>query len=401
MSKNLKDYPLAGVKVIELGQIAAGPFVGMLLADLGADVVKIERPDGGDGMRTWPPILKNEFGEEYSGNFASLNRNKRSVVIDMKDEKQLNQLKKLCSVSDILIENYRPGVLKKFGMDYDSIAKINPRIVYCSISGYGHTGPYKNRGAFDVTIQAMSGFMSVTGEEDGPPVKAGVPVGDFVTALYGAYTIMAVYHKTQKTGKGAHIDCSMLGSLLGISALQTSEYYGTKIPPKRLGSRHPRNAPYQSYEAKDKPFVIAAGNDKLWQDVCKIVGKTELINDDRFKNQLLRAKNQKELNKILEPIFLTKTADEWLEKFNEKGIPCAPINNFEEILEDEHVKQMNLINTIKLPNQVVSKEIGFPIKISDYEFSIYRIPPKLGEHSEEVLNEWIENKSYDENVSNY
>lgn len=384
-----KSLPLSGVKVIELGQIAAGPFTGMLLADLGADVVKVERPVGGDSMRSWPPISENDLGKSYSGNFASLNRNKRSITIDFKDEGELNTLKLLCSEADILIENYRPGVLKKYGLDYKSLKKVNSKIVYCSISGFGQNGPYSHKGAFDVTIQAISGLMSVTGEEYGSPVKSGVPVGDFVTALYAAYSIMVGLYKVDDTNEGTYIDCSMLGSLLGISALQTSEFYGTGNSPKRLGSAHPRNAPYQAYEASDKPFVIAAGNDKLWGEVCTIVGQPDLNKDEKFRSQLLRAKYQKELTAILQPIFSTRKAEEWLVDFDNNGVPCAPINTFKEILSDEHVTQMGLINDIQLPNGNKIKDVGFPIKMSNYKYNVYRRPPALGEHNNEVFSEWL------------
>ncbi|MEH7346621.1 CoA transferase [Bacillus sp. JJ1532] len=386
------EPPLLGLKVIEIGQIAAGPFAGMLLADLGADVVKIERPDGGDGMRSWPPLIKCEEGESYSGNFASLNRNKRSITIDFNDSVQLEKLKELCVEADVLIENYRPGVLKKYRLDYENIKTINPKLVYCSISGYGQTGPYAKKGAFDVTVQAISGLMSVTGEETGPPVKCGVPVGDFVTALYGAYSIMAALSKVSRTNQGVHIDCSMLGSLLGISALQTSEYHGTGESPKRLGSAHPRNAPYQGFNAIDKPFVIAAGNDKLWSAVCEIVEMPELEMDERFNSQVLRAKNQKELTTILQPVFSTGTSAEWLEKFDRKGVPCAPINSFEDVLNDPHVQEMELIEEIQLPNGLLTKDIGFPIQMSNFTFKISKNPPKLGEHNHEVFNDWLTSK---------
>lgn len=392
MHNFVNEPPLVGLKVIELGQIAAGPFAGMLLADLGADVVKVERPDGGDGMRSWPPFITNQMGESYSGNFASLNRNKRSITIDFNDPNQLEKLKNLCAEADVLIENYRPGVLKKYMLDYENLKDRNPKLVYCSISGYGQTGPYSSKGAFDVTVQAISGLMSVTGEENGPTVKCGVPVGDFVTALYGAYTIMASLSRVQRSSKGTYIDCSMLGSLLGISALQTSEYHGTGKPPKRLGSAHPRNAPYQGFDASDKPFVIAAGNDKLWKAVCEIVEKPELEKDERFITQSLRAKNQRELASILQPIFIKLTAEHWLGKFDNKGVPCAPINTFKDILNDPHVKEMGLIEDIQLPIGLFTKDIGFPIQLSDFEFEIFKSPPKLGEHNDEVFSEWIAHK---------
>ncbi|MGG0175821.1 CaiB/BaiF CoA transferase family protein [Gottfriedia acidiceleris] len=393
MHNSEKKLPLSGIKVIELGQIASGPFTGMLFADLGADVVKVERPGVGDGMRSWPPLIGNEESQEYSGNFASLNRNKRSITIDLKDDEQLGRLKKLCEQADVLIENYRPGVLSRVGLGYKELNQINPRLVYCSISGYGQKGPYAKKGAFDVTVQAISGMMSVTGEDSGPPVKCGVPVGDFVTGLYAAYCILAAINEVQRTGKGTHIDCSMLGSLLGISALQTSEFYGTGMVPKRMGSAHPRNAPYQGFHAKDKPFVIAAGNDKLWKEVCEIVGIPELVNDSRFKTQILRAKNQVEISKILQAFFETRDAEYWLAEFDSKGVPCAPINNFEEILNDPHVQSMGLIKELELPNGIKSEYVGFPIFMSDFDFKLYRNPPKLGEHNMEVFRDWLENEN--------
>ncbi len=381
--------PLAGLKVIELGQIAAGPFAGLLLADLGADVVKVEPPQSGDGMRGWPPLISNEDGEVYSGNFASLNRNKRSIVIDLKDPKQLQRLKQLCARADVFLENYRPGVLRRLGLGYDDLRAINPRLVYCSISGYGQTGPYAQKGAYDVTIQAMSGLMSVTGEEKGPPVKCGVPVADFVAGLYAAYTIVVAVRQAERTGRGTVIDCSMLGSLLGISALQTSEYYGTGSAPRRLGTVHPRNAPYQGYMAKDRMFVLAAGNDRLWRSVCEVVGRPELADDERFATQVARAAHQKELTAILQPIFATRTAQEWLRELDERGVPCAPVNDFHDILHDPHVLGMGIIGEVRLPNGITTPNVGFPVRMSHFTFSVYRNPPKLGEHQEDVFRDWL------------
>jgi crotonobetainyl-CoA:carnitine CoA-transferase CaiB-like acyl-CoA transferase len=307
----------------------------------------------------------------------------------LKNEEQLNDLKELCKHAHVIIENYRPGVLNRLGIGYEDVKRINPKIVYCSISGYGQHGPYAKRGAFDVTVQAISGLMSVTGEETRSPVKCGVPVGDFACGLYAAYSIMGILMNIKNGGEGAHIDCSMLGSLLGISALQTSEYYGTGKPPKRLGSAHPRNAPYQGYEASDKPFVIAAGNDKLWKSVCEIIGKPSLYEDERFNTQLMRAQNQEELTDILQPIFKTQTAEYWLSIFIEEGVPCAPINNFEEILNDTHVQNMGIIGELDLPNGLKEKYVGFPVGVSNFNFEVYRNPPKLGEHTKEVMEEWL------------
>lgn len=381
--------PLAGLRVIEFAQVAAGPFAGSLLADLGADVVKVESPDGGDGMRQWPPLMEGEDGRAYSGNFASVNRNKRSVTADLKDPAQRRRLQELCAEADVFLENFRPGVMQRLGLGYEELKARNPRLVYCSITGYGQTGPYAQKGAFDVTVQALSGLMSVTGEEDGPPVKCGVPVGDFVAGLYAAYTILAAVLRARESGQGAAIDCSMLGSLLGVSALQTSQYFGTGRLPDRMGSAHPRNAPYQGFQASDVPFVVAAGNDKLWRDLCELVGQPDLSADKRFRTQSLRAENQKQLAAILQPIFATRPAKDWLAALDGKGVPCAPINNFEEVLTDQQVAHMGLVQAVQLPNSATMQTVGFPIGISGFHFEITRPPPALGQHNEEVFGEWL------------
>ncbi len=391
--KDAANFPLAGVRVLEFGQIAAGPFTGSLLADLGADVVKVERPDGGDGMRAWPPLSGADTAEGgYSENFASLNRNKRSITVDLKDGASVARLKKLTDSCDVILENFRPGVLERLGLGYEEVKKTNRQLVYCSISGYGQTGPYAKKGAFDVTVQGMSGLMSVTGEAGGAPVKSGVPVGDFCAGLYAAYTILAKLMQARQTGEGGYIDCSMLGCLLGVAALQTSEYFGTGNTPRKMGSAHPRNAPYQAFRASDDYFIIAAGNDRLWAEVAKAVDMPELATDERFTNQTLRAKNQTELVEILEPQFATRSAAEWLEDMDQRGVPCAPINSYSDILEDEQVAHMQLVQHLELPNQVSTRTTAFPVAMSDYSFEIYRPPPVLGAHTEEVFTDWLGDK---------
>ena len=383
--------PLSGIRVIELGQIAAGPFASSLLADLGADVIKIENPKGGDGMRQWPPLNISKQGKEeiYSENFASINRNKRSMTLNIKDPSDVGLLKRLVSKATILIENYRPGVLNKLGLGYDDLKRINKKLIYCSISGYGQSGPYSDKGAFDVTVQAVAGVMSVTGEKDSSPVKCGVPIGDFCTGLYASYTIMAMLRNVEKNGKGTHIDCSMLGSLLGISALQTSEYFGNRKAPEKLGSAHSRNAPYQAFQASDTFFVIAAGNDKLWGEVCEAVEMEHLKNDVRFKTQSDRAENQNQLSEILTKKFLKHDTKYWLKEMDKRKVPCAPINNFKTILNDKHIKHMEIVKPITLPNGSKTYSVTFPVSIKGVETKDLKIPPKLGEHNEEIISEWL------------
>lgn len=380
--------PLHDLRVLEFGQIAAGPFAGSLLADLGADVVKVERPDGGDGMRAWPPLTR-AGDRPFSENFASVNRNKRSVAFDLKDPEDRRVLLALIAECDVLLENFRPGVLERLGFGYEALSRDHPRLVYCSVTGYGHVGPYAERGAFDVAIQAMSGAMSVTGEEGRPPVKCGVPIADFCAGLYAAYSILAAVMRARRTGRGAFVDCSMLGSMIGISALQTSEYFGTGEAPRRLGSAHPRNAPYQAFRARDAYFVIAAGNDRLWREVCEAVGMPELADEARFSTQERRAANQVELAALLEPLFASRTAAEWQAEMDRRGVPYAPINTYPEILADPHVAAMGLVHEMRLPNGTATRTTGFPVGISGYEFSMRRAPPELGEHNDEVLGDWL------------
>lgn len=380
--------PLAGLKVLEVGQIAAGPFTGMLLADLGADVVKVEPPEG-DGLRKWPPLTANGEGEAYSENFASVNRNKRSLAANLKDPAALDRVRRLAARADVFIENSRPGALDRLGLGYDALRAENPGLVYCSISGYGHVGPYSDKGAFDLTVQAMAGLMSVTGEADGAPVKSGVPVGDFCTGLYAAYTILAAVMRRRETGVGGHVDCSMIGSLLGVAALQTSEFFGTGNTPRRLGSAHPRAAPYRAFCGSDDYFVVAAGNDKLWRSVCDAVGRPDLVGDPRFASLELRARHQDALLEILAPVFAQRPAAEWLDAFDRLGVPCAPINTYPQVLSHPQVEAMGLVQPLELPNGVRTRTTAFPVRLTDYAFEVFRPPPALGAHGDEVCREWL------------
>ncbi|NDC21625.1 MAG: CoA transferase, partial [Burkholderiaceae bacterium] len=310
--------PLAGIRVLEICNVAAGPFCALLLADLGADVIKLENPGTGDTLRAWPPHTGPE-NDRLSENFASLNRNKRSVTLDLKNPDDNAKAKNLIANADVLIENNRPGVMKRLGLDFDSAITINPKLIYCSISAYGQTGPRANEGGFDVTIQAMSGIMSVTGEPDGAPVKCGVPVADFTAGLYGAMSICAQLRAVAQTGKGVHIDVPMMGTSLAIAALQTSEYFGVGKDPVKLGSAHPRNAPYQAFKAKDDYLVMAAGTQALWETVCQILKSPELLKDERFTSTALRAKNQIALKELIEVILQKDTAANWIAQFSQAG----------------------------------------------------------------------------------
>lgn len=380
--------PLAGVKVLEFGHFAAGPFAGLLLADWGADVVKVEPLDG-EGLRNWPPFVGGEGDKAYSLNFASVNRNKRSITADFKNPDDLARIKALCSKADIIIENFRPGVLPRLGLGYDDLARTNAKLVYCSVSGYGQVGPFSGKGAFDVAIQAISGIMSVTGETDGPPAKCGVPLADFCTAVFAALSSVIALRQAEKTGQGSNVDCSMLSCMLAISALQTSEFWGTDIPPMRLGSGHPRNAPYEGFMASDKWLVVAAGNDGLWRKLCKVMGQDALTGDPRFATQPARAKNRVLLAETLAPVFKTRTAAEWLDLLEKEGVPCAPIYDYREALNNEHIDAIGLVREMALPGGGSTFTVANPIRMTGYEFEITQRPSTPGEHNEAVVRDWL------------
>jgi len=326
---------------------------------------------------------------QYSLNFASVNRNKRSIVLDLKDEKSQDTAWRLIENADILLENYRPGVMRRLGFGYEEASKRNPRLVYCSVSGYGQTGPYAQRGAFDVAVQGMSGMMSVTGEREGPPAKCGVPVADFGTATMAALACVVALRSAEQTGTGSRLDVSMLSCMLSMAALQTSEYWGTDMAPARLGSAHPRNAPYQAFQGSDgKWLIIAAGNEKLWRSVCDIAGTPELLDDPRFSTLAARAKNQVALADTLSPMLATKTADEWLKLLDAVGVPVAPILDYAEALADPHVLASGLIGSMNLPNGASTPTVGNAVRMTGYHFSVFQRPPGVGEHSEQVLTEW-------------
>ena len=379
--------PLAGVRVVEFCQVLAGPYCGMLLADLGAEVIKVEPPEG-DMMRQWPPI-----SEGYSENFASINRNKRSVVLDLKDPAQKAAARKLILTADVVLENNRPGVMDRLGLGYESFRAERPGLVYCSISAFGQSGPRSGEGGFDVTVQAMSGIMSVTGEPDGAPVKCGVPVSDTGTGLYAAFTIVSVLRRVAGGGAGAHIDASMLGCSLGMAALQTSEYFGTGNDPKKLGSAHPRNAPYQAFKCADGHFVIAAGNNKLWEAVTKVVGRPDLLADERFATTQLRAANQVALKDLLEVEFAKNGVDHWLGAFEAAGVPQGRINTYSQILADPQVQHMGWVEAMELPSGVKTKTFGSPVRISATDISKRRDPPALGADTEEVFGTTFQRKA--------
>ena len=372
-----EDLPLSGIRVLEFCTVAAGPFCAMLLADMGAEVIKIE-PPGGDTLRSWPPITAG-----FSENFASLNRNKQSVVLDLKRREDLDVALTLCAQADVVIENNRPGVMDRLGLGYEQLSRLRPELVYCSISAYGQSGPRAAEGGFDLTIQAAAGVMSVTGDSDAP-VKCGVPVSDFASGLYGAFSIASALLQARARKRGMHLDVPMFGCTLAIGALQTSEFFGTGRSPGKLGSAHPRNAPYQAYRAADGYFAIAAGNDGLWRAVLRAVQMEALVDDPRFLSPTLRARHQVELKDLLEEVFIGQGVDHWIAVFRDAGVPHSRINDYAQALEDPQVDHMRWVRDIELPGGTQTRTFASPVRIDGKGVPVRSAPPSLGEHSQAV-----------------
>lgn len=372
--------PLSGIKVVEFCQVAAGPFCGMLLADYGAQVIKIEPPEG-DTLRQWPPIHDGD-----SENFASLNRAKKSIALDLKNATDLEVARRLVLEADVLVENNRAGAMERLGLGWTWCRAHKPSLIYCAISAYGQDGPRSREGGFDLTMQAAAGVMSVTGEAEGAPVKCGVPISDFTAGLYAAFSITAALARLRNdpNRSGCHIDVPMFATTLAVGALQTSEYFGTGRNPRRMGSAHPRNAPYQAFRCEDGWFAIAAGNQKLWRAVCEVTKLPHLLDDARFASTSLRAANQAVLKDLLEARFADSGVDDWVARFAAAGVPSAPINGFAEALADPQAEHLRLVQPMRLPHGRDTRTVGCPVRFDGAVLAVDTRPPALNEHGAEL-----------------
>jgi crotonobetainyl-CoA:carnitine CoA-transferase CaiB-like acyl-CoA transferase len=383
-SAGARPLPLAGVRVLDISQVMAGPVACMLLADLGADVIKIEPPGTGDQTR-------GSMGFKMKGadsmGFLNMNRNKRSVALNLKSNAGRAVLLRLVKDADILIENYRPGAMKRLGLGYEDLKDINPRLVYTSISGFGQTGPWADRPGFDLMAQAMSGVMSVTGYPGGPPVKAGVPVADIGCALFAVYATLAAYIGAKSSGQGQHIDAALFDAALAFSVWDICDYWGTGKPPQPLGTANKMTAPYQAMACSDGYFVMGANNQKLWEKLCTLMDRRELLDDLRFSTIALRLGNRAVLEQELERTFRQRPKDYWVETLLAAGIPAGPILTYPEAFEGEHGRARQMRMEIDHPVEGKVPNIGFPVKLSGTPQQVRRHPPLLGEHTSEVLNE--------------
>ena len=379
-----RPLPLAGVRVLDISQVMAGPFACMLLADMGADVIKIEPPGTGDQTR-------GAMGFKMKGadslGFLNMNRNKRSVVLNLKSEAGRTLLLRLAKDADILVENYRPGAMKRLGLGYEDIRAVNPRLIYTSISGFGQTGPWADRPGFDLMAQAMSGVMSVTGYPGGPPVKAGVPVADIGCALFAIYATLSAYIGAKTSGEGQYIDAALFDAAMAFSVWDICDYWGTGKQPEPLGTSNKMTAPYQAMAASDGYFVMGANNQKLWQLLCIVMNRNELLADARFKTISLRLANRAGLEEELERTFRLRPKADWVELLLASGIPAGPILTYPEAFEGEHGRARQMRMEIDHPIEGKVPNIGFPVKLSGTPQQVRRHPPLLGEHTAEVMAE--------------
>ena len=375
--------PLAGIRVLDLTRALAGPYCTMMLADLGAEVIKVEPPGRGDETREWgPPFVNGE-----SAYFLSVNRNKRSIVIDLKTKAGLEVLRTLAKSSDVLVENFRPGTTSKLGIGYGSIKRLNPKVVYCSISGFGQTGPYKDRAGYDLVVFAESGQMSITGEQGRPPVKAGVAVSDIGGGMFGAFAVVSALLRRAATGKGEYVDVSLFEGQVSWLTYQAGNFFATGKNPARLGSVHPTIAPYQAFRGKDEYFVVAVGNDELWRRFCAAIGRRELESDARFRSNPERVRNREMLEGILAGVFLTESAEEWVARLSQAGVPCGMINPLDRALTGPQAASRNVVLEVEHPKAGKIRQLSMPFKLGGSRFKIKSPPPTLGEHTREVLAE--------------
>ena len=393
----MSQAALDGIKVLDLSRVLAGPWCTQILADLGADVVKIERPGVGDDTRTWgPPFLKDEHGHDtdQATYFTSCNRNKRSVTIDMATPEGQALLKKMAAQADILVENFKTGGLRQYGLDYESLRALNPRLVYCSVTGFGHDGPHASRAGYDLMIQATTGMMSITGRPDGEPgggpLRVGVALTDLFTGVYAATAILAAIEVRHRTGEGQHIDMALLDVGMAILANQASAFLNTGVAPQRQGNSHPSLAPYQDFHTKDGAMLLAIGNNGQFARFCEAAGHPEWASDPRFATNTLRVRHREVLIPMMEAVTRTRTTAEWIALLEDKAVPCGPINNIAQAFEDEQVKARGL--AVTLPRDAgdgISQIAGVasPLRLQGTPPVLRRAPPALGQHTDEVLAE--------------
>ncbi|MCL4185714.1 MAG: CoA transferase [Burkholderiaceae bacterium] len=387
---------LQGIRVLDLSRVLAGPWCTQNLADLGADVIKVERPGAGDDTRAWgPPFLKDRDGHDTSdaAYYLAANRNKRSVEIDLASPAGQQAIRGLARLSDVVVENYKVGQLKKYGLDYPSLAALNPRLVYCSVTGFGQTGPWAHRPGYDFMIQALGGLMSITGEADdrpgGGPQKVGVAVSDLMTGMYATQAVLAALLHRERSGEGQYIDVALLDVQVAMLANMNTNFLVSGQPPKRWGNAHPNIVPYQAFRASDQWLVVAVGNDEQYRRFCELGGRPDLYRDERFARNRGRVSNREALVPLLAAMIAERPAAWWLEGLERAGVPCGPINNLAQVFDNEQVRARGLRVDIERDDAGPVPLVGSPLKMSATPPACRIAPPRLGQHTDEVLRELL------------
>ena len=372
--------PLTGLNVLDLTRVVSGPFCTMLLADFGANVIKVEAPDGD------PSRVTGIVGAGENPYFVNLNRNKRTITIDMKQERGKEIVRRLAQTSDVLVENFRPGVMERLGLGYPALSALNPALVYAAITGFGKTGPYKDRPAFDFIAQAMSGFMSLNGDQTMPYLRVGIPISDTIAGLYAAFAILAALRERDRTGRGQEIQTAMVDGLISMFTFASAAFFSTGQLPPRNGNDHMVVAPYGLFNASDGPIAIAPSTEKNWQQLCGALKLEHLMSDPRFDSAERRREHRSEINAIVQSAIGSRTREEWITLLNQAGVPCGPVNNLAQAFSDPQVLHQEMVIASAQPSGPV-KMPGFPLKLSKTPAMLYKPSPRVGEHSLEVLQE--------------
>ncbi|MCP4425242.1 MAG: CoA transferase [Chloroflexi bacterium] len=378
------SLPLSGLVVLDLTRVLVGPYATMVLADLGADVIKIEMPGSGDDARAFPPHVNGE-----SAYFMSLNRNKRGITLNLKHEAGKQVFLDLARKADVLVENFRPGTMTKLRLDYETLREINPRLIYAAASGFGQTGPYSRRAAYDAIVQAMGGIMSITGQPGGEPTRVGTSMGDITAGLFTTIGVLTAVIHREKSGKGQMVDVAMLDSQVAILENAIARYAATGKSPEPIGNRHPSIIPFETFVTADGTIMIAAGNDALWRKLCAALGQPDLAGDSRFATNPLRAQNYDELRPILAGILAGKETAVWLEILEAAGVPNGPINNIAQVMADPQVQAREMILAVEHPVAGDTELPGIPIKLSETPGSIRTPAPLLSQHTTAILSDWL------------
>jgi crotonobetainyl-CoA:carnitine CoA-transferase CaiB-like acyl-CoA transferase len=379
--------PLEGVRVLDLSRVLAGPYATMVLGDLGADVVKVEHPARGDDTRHWGPPFAGEGEERQSAYFLAVNRNKRSVGVDLKDAEGLDRVKKLAAGADVVIENWKRGALEKLGLGYEALREANPGLIHCSITGFG-PGPDEERPGYDFLVQARGGVMGITGQPGGEPTKVGVAISDIVCGLFASNAILAALHRRAASGEGARIEIPLFESTLGWLANRGQEYLITGKDTGLIGNAHPSIVPYQTFDASDRPIVVAVGNNTQFARLCEVLGRPELAEDERFATNPDRVANREPLVSELQREFSKRSADDWAGEIRAAGVPSGPVNTLADVFADEHVKGSGMLQNIDHPSAGPLEMLASPILVDGGRLPIRRPPPTLGQHTDETQGEW-------------